>query len=74
VTLERATVVADRLYILLFVSDEEDGSTLEGLSTDLAPERTPADQDAPDPSPRGDGETPSTIGPVSAAPPPGFIL
>ncbi len=36
VTLQNATVVGDRLYILLFVADEDGESTLKALSTDRA--------------------------------------
>ena len=40
---EKATVVGNRLYILLFLADEDGESTIEALSTGRAPESTPAD-------------------------------
>jgi hypothetical protein len=44
VTLQNVTVVGDRLYILLFVADEDGDSTIEALSTNRARESKPDHQ------------------------------
>ena len=50
VTLEKAIVVGDRLYILLFVTDEDDPSAIEALSKDLDPKRERDDTDGRPPA------------------------
>ena len=68
VTLQRATVVGDRLYILLFITDEDGQSTIEALSTDSGPESTP-DAERPKGEHRpGGGEPPSRTMPSQSAP------
>jgi hypothetical protein len=41
VTLQKVTVIGDRLYILLFIADEDGQATIDALSTDPEPEPTP---------------------------------
>jgi hypothetical protein len=41
VTLQKATVIGDRLYILLFIADEDGQATIDALSTDPEPEAAP---------------------------------
>ena len=63
VSLEKATVIGDRLYLILFIADKDGEALMEALSTNLAPESAP-DGEADQTPGSGDGvftprETPS---------------